>query len=425
MNTEIKSLFEFIKNSPDPYHASAIVCGKLTESGYTEVTEYDIPAVSGKYFLHRGNAVIAFRIPEKPSGFMITAAHSDSPGFRLKPNPDKASADYTVMRTERYGGMLHSSWLDRPLMLSGRIVIRTENGVRQKLFRSAAPAALIPSVAIHLNRKANTDGTLDAARDLVPLFGEKGDFVRDYIAELCGVSAEDVVSFDGVLSCGDKPYTFGKDGKFIASPRLDDLMCAHTMLEGFLTADESASVPVYCLFDGEEIGSRIRDGAGADLLPTVLRMIAGGEQSYRRMLTNTVLVSADNAHAVHPNRPELSDSADVKLNGGVVVKRSASRSYMTEGDSDALVCEICRRADVPVQHFSNRSDLPGGSTLGAIAVTGLPVMCADIGAPQLAMHSAVETAGTLDAAYMTAFAREFYSSSVNVNADEITIKRGV
>ena len=419
-----KSLFEFIENCPDPYHASAEVCKILAAAGYREITECD-SAPAGKCFVRRGNAVVAFRKAESATGFMITASHSDSPAFRLKPSADKASADYVVMRTERYGGMLNTSWMDRPLELSGRAMIRTDSGISAKLFRSVTPAAVIPTVAIHLNRKANTEFVPDVARDLVPLFGEKGDSVKEYIAELCGVSADDVISFDGVLSCGHKPYTFGKDGKFMSSPRLDDLMCAYTMLEGFLGADDSAAVPVYCLYDGEEIGSRLRDGAASDFLATVLRMIAGDEQSYRRMLANSVLISSDNAHAVHPNRPELSDNAEVKLNGGVVVKRSASRSYMTEADSDAIVCEICRRGDVPVQHFTNRSDLPGGSTLGAIAVTGLPVICADIGAPQLAMHSAVETAGVADISHMTAFAKEFYSSSVTADSEGITIKRGI
>lgn len=420
MRSETKSLFDFIESCPDPYHAAETVCDRLLREGYAETAEYDSPK-SGKYFVRRGNAVAAFRIPNAPTGYMITASHSDSPAFRLKPSGDKASNDYSVLCVERYGGMLHSSWLDRPLELSGRAMRRTDSGVRSILFRSNVPAAVIPSVAIHLNRKANTEFTLDAARDLVPLFGNKKDSVKDCIAKLCGASPSEIVSYDGVLSCAERPFTFGSDGQFIASPRLDDLMCASTMLEGFLAAEESSAVPVYCLYDGEEIGSRLRDGAASDLLSTVLRMIAGDEKNYRRMLSQSVLVSADNAHAVHPNRPELSDSTDVRLNGGLVVKRSASRSYMTEGDSDAVVSEICGRVGVPVQHYSNRSDLPGGSTLGAIAVTGLPVMCADIGAPQLAMHSAVETAGERDAAYMTAFAKEFYSSSIDVSGSGITI----
>ena len=422
MNTETKRLFDFIEKSPDPYHAAETVCKRLADAGYTEIKEYSEAPDEGKYFLRRGNAVMAFRVPKYLTGFMITASHSDSPGFRLKSSGDKTSSVYQTLCTERYGGMINSSWLDRPLELSGKAMIRTDAGVKSVLFRSLTPAAVIPSVAPHLNRKANTDFTLDVARDLVPLFGDKGDSIKEYMAKLCDANVDDVVSFDAVLSCADKPFTFGCDGKLIASPRLDDLMCACTMLEGFLTADDSGAVPVYCLYDGEEIGSRLRDGAGSDILPTVLRMIAGDEKLYRRMLENSVLISADNAHAVHPNRPELSDSTDVRLNGGVVVKRSASRSYMTEGDSDAVVCEICRRAGVPVQHFANRSDLPGGSTLGAIAVTGLPVMCADIGAPQLAMHSAVETAGAADAAYMTEFARKFYSSAVSVTAEGIEIK---
>lgn len=422
MADETKKLFDFIEKCPDPYHTASVVAEILEDAGYIGIHEYSEAPNPGKYYVRRGNAVVAFRVPRYLTGFMISASHGDSPAFRLKPSGDRSASVYQVLCTERYGGMLNSSWLDRPLELSGRAMVRTEKGIKPVLFRSGAPAAVIPSVAPHLNRKANTELTLDVARDLVPLFGDKGDSIKDYIAKLCGVAADETVSFDAVLSCADKPCTFGCDGKFIASPRLDDLMCAYTMLEGFLTAEESGAVPVYCLYDGEEIGSRLRDGAGADLLPSVLRMIAGDEKLYRRMLENTVLVSADNAHAVHPNRPELSDSTDVRLNGGVVVKRSASRSYMTEGDSDALICELCRRAGIPVQHFSNRSDLPGGSTLGAIAVTGLPVMCADIGAPQLAMHSAVETAGAADAAYLTELAKEFYSSAVSVTEEGIEIK---
>lgn len=425
MNSETKSLFEFIEKCPDPYHASAVICDMLRGEGYTEVKEYG-GVSSGKYFVRRGNAIAAFRVPESAAkGFMISASHIDSPCFRIKSAGCKIFAEYSVMCCERYGGMLHSSWLDRPLELSGRAVIRTGSGVSMKLFRSETPAALIPSVAIHLNRKANTDFKLDPAKDLVPLFGEKDASVTDYIAELCGVTPEELVSFDGVISCADKGFAFGCDERFIASPRLDDLMCVKTMLDGFLESDDSTAVPVYCVYDGEEIGSRLRDGAGSDFLPTVLRMIAGDEDSYRWMLENTVLLSADNAHAVHPNHPELSDSNAVRLNGGVTIKRSASRSYMTEGDTDGVVCELCRRANVPVQRFFNRSDLPGGSTLGAIAVTGLPVLCADIGAPQLAMHSAVECAGEADVEHMTLFAKEFYSSSVETTSDGITIKRGI
>ena len=415
------SLFDFIKKCPDPYHASAVVTEILENAGYTRLDEYAEHPVSGRYYVTRGNAVAAFRIPENPAGFMITASHSDSPGFRLKMSGSKDSSEYTVLCTERYGGMINYSWFDRALELSGRAVISTEDGIRFRNFRTGAPVAVIPSVAPHLNRKVNTDFTPDVARDLVPLFGMKGESIKDFVAELCGISADDLVSFDGVLSCADDGFIFGKDGCFISAPRLDDLMCAYTMLEGFLAADDSASVPVYCLYDGEEIGSRLRDGADSDFLATVLRLIAGDEKTYRQMLENSILISSDNAHAVHPNHPELSDSADVKLNGGLVVKRSASRSYMTEGVTDGIVCGICRRAGVPVQHFSNRSDLPGGSTLGAIAVTGLPVLCADIGAPQLAMHSAVETAGAADVAHMTKFATGFYSSSIEIRGGEIKI----
>lgn len=428
MTPETRRLFNFISSSPDPYHTADTVCDFLVRHGYSEVLEYECATAPGDYFTRRGgSAVIAYRIPRcETRGFMITASHGDSPSLRLKPDPAKAAGEYTVIRSERYGGMLHGSWLDRPLELSGRASVRTTHGVAFKLFRSGDPAAVIPSVAIHLNRKANTDFTLDPARDLVPMWGDKFDVtaLNQYIADLCGVAAEDVIAVDGVLSCMEPGFTFGNEEKFISAPRLDDLMCAFTMLEGFLTSSDSEAVPVFCLYDGEEIGSRMREGAACDFLPAVLKQIAGDD--YSRMLQNTLLVSSDNAHAVHPNRPELSDNgAPVRLNGGVTVKHSASRSYTTEGSTDAIVTELCRKAGAPVQHFTNRSDLPGGSTLGAIALAGLPVLAVDIGAAQLAMHSAVETAGEQDVCHMINFAREFYSSALKVKSDRITILRGV
>lgn len=425
MPNETERLFDFIASCPDPYHTSQTVCDILKRDGYLQSEEYGERLRAGKYYLRRGNATVAFRIPEGiPSGFMICAAHIDSPAFRIKPAASYDSAGYSVISAERYGGMINYTWLDRPLELSGRAVLRGESGVRCKLFRSCAPAAIIPSVAPHLNRKINTELTLNTAKDLVPLFGNAGDSLAAYIAELCGGTEEETVAFDATLSCMDRGFTFGKD--LISAPRLDDLMCVYTMLEGFLSADESCAVPICCLYDGEEVGSAVRDGAASDLLPSVLRRISGDEDTYRKMLKNTLLVSADNAHAVHPNHPELSDAASpVRLNGGVAVKKSASRSYMTEATSSALISELCRRANVPCQYFANRSDLAGGSTLAAYAVKGLPVLCADIGAPQLAMHSALETAGRHDITYLTELARELYSSSLTVRDDEITIKRGV
>lgn len=427
MPNETERFFDFIDSCPDPYHTSQAVCDILESNGYLETEEYGKPSRAGKYYVRRGTAIVAFRIPDRTSsGFMICAAHGDSPAFRIKPAASYDSAGYSVISAERYGGMINYTWLDRPLELSGRAVLRRENGVGYKLFRSCSPAAVIPSVAPHLNRKINTELTLNVAKDLVPLFGNAGDSLASYVAELCGVTDSELISFDAVLSCMDRGFTFGKASCFISAPRLDDLMCVYTVLEGFLAADESDAIPVYCLYDGEEVGSAVRDGAASDLLPSVIGMISGNEDTYRKMLKNTLLVSADNAHAVHPNHPELTDEANtVRLNGGVAVKKSASRSYMTDAVTSALISELCRRAEVPCQYFANRSDLVGGSTLAADAVKGLPALCVDIGAPQLAMHSALETAGRHDIAYMTELARELYSSSLTVSEEEIKIKRGL
>ncbi len=424
MTENIRGLFGFIKDCPDPYHAAKTVADRFISAEYKEVSESFAPT-PGKYFIRRGNGIIAFRIPENaPVGFTVTASHMDSPCFRLKPRPDVKSANYVTLRTERYGGMINYTWFDRPLELSGRAYVTTHSGIKPVLFRSNCPAGVIPSVAPHFNREINKSFTADAARDLVPLFGEFGASAAGYIARLCGVSEGELVSFDGVLSCMDEPKIFGAGGKFILSPRLDDLMCVYGCLEGFLGGENTKTVPVFCVFDGEEIGSRLRDGAASDLLSATLRRIAGSEDNYRRMAGNSLLISADNAHGLHPNHPELSDGADVRLNGGVTVKRSASRSYMTEGDSQGIVTEICRRGNIPVQYFTNRSDIPGGSTLGAIAVTGLPVMCADIGMAQLAMHSAVETAGAEDVEYMVSFAKELYNTAIEIDSDgEIRIER--
>lgn len=430
MNCKTKALFDFIKASPDPYHTVREVEGRLREAGYTAVSEDRIPSAPGRYYTVRGgSSLVAFRIPERVSGgFMITASHCDSPSFRLKPIGDTVRGGYTVSPVEKYGGSIHYSWMDRPLELSGRAVVRTEDGVSERLFRSGCAAGLIPSVAIHMNREANKSLTLDVARDMLPLVGdaEDGGSLVSAISRLTETDEDALLSFDGVFSCMEEGVCFGAGGKYIAAPRLDDLMCAFTMLCGFIDSAPTEAVPVYCLYDGEEIGSRLREGAASDLLPSALRSLAealfpGERDPYRRMLASSFLVSSDNAHAVHPNHPELDGGCGPLMNGGVTVKRSASGSYMTDSTADAVVVEICRRAAVPVQHYSNRSDLPGGSTLGAIAVPGLPVLCADIGAAQLAMHSAVESAGERDVCHMADFARAFYSTLLLSEGESIKI----
>ncbi len=418
----VQELFDFIDNSPDPYHSAKSCADMLERSGYVRINEGDTVYPDGKYYVMRGDSsLIAFRTPADGAyGFTVAAGHGDSPCFRVKVNCEHASGGYRMLNCERYGGFWHASWFDRPLRISGRVYTGGEC-VEGCLFELPRPSAVIPSVAIHLNRSMNENFVPDPARDLVPLFGNaKGSGLLDIIAENLGIDASDVLSLDAIIGADAKGETFGDEGQFMISPRLDDLMCVFTMLRGFLAAEECESVPMFCLFDGEEIGSTIKDGAASDLLPSVARMIAKAyadsdedtEEAYRRMLRSSFLVSADNAHAIHPNHPELSDADNsVKLNGGVVIKHSAPRRYTTDAESSAIAETLCRRAGVPAQHFCNKSNNPGGSTLGSIASSGFPVCAVDIGAAQFAMHSAAETAGAVDTEYLVRFAKELFSTS--------------
>ena len=421
----IKKLFDFIESSPTPYHTAETVCNILRNNGYTEIFEEDEIrlASGGKYYCRRGaSAVLAFRVPQKAiTGFNVTAAHGDSPALRLRSSDGWPSDGYFHVSAERYGGMLYSSWLDRPLELCGRAILRSGCEYSLRLFRSGRGSCVIPSLAIHLSPKANKEQTLNPAVDLVPIIdvGDAAVTVRSEIARIIGVPEEHILTVDGVLSVPDKPMLIGARENMIMSPRLDDLMCVYTMLAGFVESEVKAAdgvAPVYVLYDGEEIGSTIREGAESDILPSLLGRIAEalpGTPELSRLMNSSMVISADNAHAVHPNHPEFSDkTAAPRLNGGVTLKQSARRSYTTDGLSGAIVKEICKMAGVPCQHYENRGDLSGGTTLGAIAMAKFPCLFADIGAAQLAMHSAVETAGADDVGYLIRFAEKFYTTPI-------------
>lgn len=434
MTSCVRDFFDFIKSSPRPYHTAESACRILADNGYAELfedDEFDIKP-GGKYYCRRGDsAVIAFRVPTcKIQGFGITASHGDSPALRLRSSDGWSSDGYFHVAAERYGGMYYSSWLDRPLELCGRAIVREGGEYRLRLFRSGKGMCVIPSVAIHLNSKANKEQTLNPAVDLVPIIdtGDVAVTVRSEIARLLDVPEEQIISTDGVLSIPAEPELIGARENMIVSPRLDDLMCAYTMLAGFVRSGEHEStgtVPVYVLYDGEEIGSSIREGAESDLLPSLLRRIIAavpGTPDFAQLMNSSMVISADNAHAVHPNHPEFSDkTAASRPNGGVTLKHSARRSYTTDGLSGAIVQEICARAGVPMQHYENRGDLVGGSTLGAIAMSKLPCLFADIGGSQLAMHSAVETAGADDVEYLVRFAEAFYASTIAYHGDVLKI----
>ena len=421
-------LLQFLDASPSRYHAAANLCKELEAAGYMRLNEGENRpmAPGGKYFVTRGgSALLAFRIPRADfTGFMISASHSDAPTFRIKENAELSGPEgYVRLNAERYGGMLCAPWLDRPLTVAGRVMVRDGDGIQARLVYVDKDLLMIPNVAIHMNRNANDGFKYDPKCDMVPLMGmglEKGAF-RRLVAQAVGCEAEDVLGTDLCLCLRQKAVVWGAEDQFVSASRLDDLQCVWGCFRGFMEAGDSASVPVYALMDNEEIGSRTKQGAGGTFLIDWMKRICDSVGRERlSAISNSFLVSADNAHAVHPNHPEYADPTHrPQMNGGVVIKHGVR--YTTGGVACAVFSALCERAGVPTQHFANRSDLPGGGTLGLIANTHVSINAVDIGLAQLAMHSCYETAGVKDTDYLIQAMTAFYNSSFREEDDRFTL----
>ena len=405
-----KELLGFLENCPSCYHVIGNFEEILKKEGYTALAEEETWALQpgGKYYVTRnGSSVLAFRVPRQVTGgFLMAAAHSDSPTFKIKENPEHpAVGHYVQLNTEKYGGSLMATWFDRPLSVAGRVLVQTEKGIETRLVEVDRDLLVIPSVAIHMNRAANDGMKYQANVDTYPLFGDEsaaGGFMTA-VAEAAGVDKEDILGHDLFLYCRQKGTLLGDREQFIHSPKLDDLECAWGLVQGFLKARTGGSIPVCCVFDNEEVGSETKQGAASTLLRDTLRRIVlalgGDEQQLLTMLAQSFLVSADNAHARHPNHPEYADGDNAPfMNKGIVIKYNANQRYATDGVSAAIFRSVCKEAGVETQVYANRSDLPGGGTLGSIANTHVPVSTVDIGLAQLAMHSVSETAGVQDLA---------------------------
>ena len=421
----IKELTSFLDASVSVYHAAENIANLLENAGCQRLWEGEcwnlVPG--GKYYLVRGGtAVIAFRIPkDAPKGFLMTASHSDRPTFKVKENGEVVSA-YTRLATEKYGGMLMAPWLDRPLSIAGRVMVETENGVQSKLLNIDRDLLLIPNVAIHMNRQANEGYKWNPAVDTLPLVGGKD--AKGKLTELLEQEAGGkILGHDLYLYLRQKATVWGMEEEYLSSAALDDLECAWCCAQGFLNAEENSSVNVLCVFDSEEVGSSSVQGAASDLLESVLTRICGCfGWDLPCLLAQSFMVSADNAHGLHPNHPEYADSANAPLlGGGVVLKFNASQRYCTDGVAAAIFRKVCQKAQVPVQTYCNRADIPGGSTLGNISLAHVSVPTADIGLAQLAMHSCYETAGVADAQYLQQAVAAFYSVTLSVNGDQWTL----
>lgn len=492
-----KEMLSFIDQSPNAYYAVRNLGIMLEKAGYVrlfEGAEWKL-SYGGKYYVTRDDSsIISFRIPEMNiaddnadeadssfdrdyTGFMIMASHSDSPAFKIKPNAEiTVEKSYIKLNTEKYGGMIMSTWLDRPLSIAGRIVVRTKSGVETRLLNIERDLCVIPNLAIHMDRKINEGYAWNAQKDMLPLFagyidcdgkieddsendleyidskklttdnisGSENILMR-IIAKEAGVDVDNILDTDLFLYNRDKGTLYGANNEFVGSGRLDDLQCAFATMKGFIDSlgksvktdvktDNTAipekngdnkkisSIPVYCVFNNEEVGSSTKQGAASSFLEDVLTRInhafvKSGEEVCR-IFTNSFMVSADNAHALHPNHVDKSDPTNrPKLNGGIVIKYNANQKYTTDAVSSGLFRRICEMACVPVQTYVNRSDIIGGSTLGNIATTRVSMNAVDIGLPQLAMHSAYETAGAYDTMYLVEASKKYYSSTIETVGD--------
>ena len=428
-----RQLLDFLDASPSCYHAAENVAEALCAAGYEQLWEGDFWDLreQGRYFVMRGDSsVIAFRIPQRNfKGFMIAAGHSDSPTFRIRETAEVASAGNCIrLSVEPYGGMVLRSWLDRPLSVAGRVMVRKSGKIAAKLVNVDRDLLIIPGVAIHLDREVNKGTALKANVDMLPLFsgGKEPGAFRKLIAQAAGVEEADLLSTDLFLYPRVAGTRTGLNEEFVVSPRLDDLQCVFGCMQGFLSAKESESVPVLAVFNNEEVGSGTRQGADSTFLADVLRRINAAmgrnEEEYLTAVANSFLVSADNAHAVHPAHPEYADANEAPvMNGGIVMKYNASQKYTTDAVSAAVFRQICEEEGVTLQRYSNRADLPGGSTLGNISTAHVSVHSVDIGLPQLSMHSACEVAGARDIEDLVKVMTSYYSRSFSDGAEGIKI----
>lgn len=418
----LSELQEFLVESPGCFHAVAAIQRRLDAAGFTALSEQErwtLTPGKGYYVVRGGASILSFKLPEdKPEGFHIIASHSDSPSFKLKPDPALWSNGLLRLNVEGYGGMIRESWFDRPLSIAGRVLVEEGEKLRQKLVYFDRDLLMIPSLAIHLSRDAKKDGPVKIQSELLPILGasDAGDWTR-LLEEQAGAEVARILGMDLFLTCRMRPAVWGARNEFLSAPRLDDLACAYGSLAGFLDAAPKGHIALHGVFDNEEVGSRSMQGAESTFLAMTARRVCRAlgldEEGYCAAAARSFMISADNAHAFHPNYAEKYDPVNrPRMNAGLVLKHHASQKYTTDGVSEAVFRKLCKGCGVPVQEYVNHSDVAGGSTLGNISNTQFSVRSVDIGLAQLAMHSAYETMGCADEEALVRLARAFYSGKL-------------
>ncbi len=419
----MEKFFKFITKSVTPFHAVMAIEEILKNQGFTYLDEFSpwqLKRGGNYYTIKDKTSLIAFKIGLKSHStrYNIVASHLDSPNLKIKPNGLIDGKNFTSLNVEVYGGPIFSTWFDRPLSIAGRIILKKGNTFESKNINIDEDLLVIPNMSVHLNPDANSGMKINPQVDLLPLLSEGGRYktIEAFLSEKLGIKENDIISHDLSVYNRDVPKVIGANQEYFISPRIDNLECAYSSLEGFLEANNEKSINVYASFNNEEVGSMTKQGADSTFLYDTLQRISSvlGEslENFLIAQSNSVIVSADNAHSIHPNHPEKSDPTNnVKMNGGIVLKHNASYRYTTDALSESIMIESCNKAGAAYQHYTNRSDQRGGGTLGAISSSHLSIPSVDIGLAQLAMHSASETAGTKDYQTMIDTLKAFYESN--------------
>lgn len=431
INNEIEKaqeLIDFIYDSPTAFHAVDSTIKVLRSSGFKEIKEEDLWKLEkgGKYFVTKNqSALIAFVIGNgnlEEEGFRVVGAHTDSPGFKIKPNPDmEVEGAYVKLNTEVYGGPILNTWMDRPLSLAGRVALKGANPFSPeiRLINIKRPIMIIPNLAIHMNRNVNAGVELNRQKDVLPLLSlvnerlEKGKYLIKTISEELGVKEEDILDFDLYLYEFEKGSIIGLNNEFISSGRLDDLSMVYGGIKALSESEVGKAVNVMVCFDNEEVGSTTKQGADSPMLSGTLERIAislgKNREDYYRAIAKSFIISCDLGHALHPNYGEKSDPVNRPvINKGPIIKTSANQSYTSDSFSNAVYKSICDRIGVPLQVFVNRSDERGGSTIGPISSSQVNMASIDMGLAVLSMHSIRELGGVKDYVYALDSFKEFY-----------------
>lgn len=428
----LKDLMDFLDSSVTMFHAINECEKVLQKSGFTYLPENEKWNINkGKYYTKRNSSsLIAFDIAEGDYHFQISAAHSDSPTFKLKDRPVIEANGYLKLNVEGYGGMINATWFDKPLTLAGRVMVNTDKGIETRLLHIDRDLLIIPNVPIHFNREINKGFAFNNQVDMLPILSagnlKEADF-DNILAKELGIEAEAILAKDLYLVNRQKAAIIGFDNELISSGRLDDLECVYTSLRGFVEAENKNHINVFAVFDNEEVGSVTKQGAMSTFLASTLDRVntalGKSKEEYYRAIAKSILISCDNAHAVHPNHPELFDVKNRPvLNQGIAIKESANQKYTTDAFSRAILKKILEKKNIPYQTFANRSDIAGGSTLGNLSNTVVSMNAVDIGLPQLAMHSAYETAGAKDVGYAFETLKAFFEANIDIKDDKVAIE---